>query len=86
MPVLAELYIRELEHSYHGNRAPLGLFLHGARLVGYPEVGLQYQAFLRYALSLPDVWVVTISEVGDEGIGDGPGCSKHSLIYLPKTP
>lgn len=49
--------------NYNGNRAPVGVYLHAARLVGSQEVADQYSAFFRFALSLPDVWVVTVSEV-----------------------
>ncbi|KAL4425709.1 hypothetical protein ABPG75_009725 [Micractinium tetrahymenae] len=60
---ITELYIRELKRNYNGNRAPVGVYLHAARLIGSQEVADQYSAFFRYALSLPDVWVVTIAEV-----------------------
>lgn len=66
------MYMRELRRTYSGNRAPVALFLHAARLIGSQEVADQYAAFFAYALSLPNTWVVTISEVRS-----GTGAIKH---------
>ncbi len=61
--------MRELLRKYNSNRAPVGVYLHAARLVGSQDVADQYSAFFRSALALPDVWVVTVSEVGCSGGG-----------------
>lgn len=61
--------MRELLRKYNSNRAPVGVYLHAARLVGSQDVSEQYSAFFRAALALPDVWVVTVSEVGQSGAG-----------------
>lgn len=70
-PHAAELCMRELLRKYNSNRAPVGVYLHAARLVGSQDVSEQYSAFLRAALALPDVWVVTVSEVGGGHVGTG---------------
>ena len=57
-------YRRELERSYAGNRAPLGLFLHAEMLARWPAHQAQLRAFLRWALAREHVWAVTVSEVG----------------------
>lgn len=60
--------MRELRRAYTSNRRPIGVYLHAARLVGSQQVADQYSAFFRHALSLPDVWVVTVSEVRRRGV------------------
>ena len=69
------MYISQLLRNYRGNRAPVGLYLHAAGMVGSQALADQYSAFFQYALTLPDVWVVTVSEVRRAGgLGwAGPG-------------
>ena len=57
-----EAYTRELHRNYFGNRAPLGLFLHAGLAANSVN---SINDFIRYALSLDDVWFVTNSQLLD---------------------
>jgi len=52
---------KALERRYHGNRAPLGIFLHGFSLLRHTE---QLSGWIaRTRATHPDVWFVTMSEL-----------------------
>jgi len=57
-------YQQEFERSYNGNRAPLGIHLQAGMLLAFSEHQDQLNRFFDWALAHDNVWLVTISEVG----------------------
>lgn len=61
---LYEAYKQEFDRNYNGNRAPLGVYIHAAWLMN-PTRNAAMHSFIQYALSKPDVWFVTPTDVLD---------------------
>jgi peptidoglycan/xylan/chitin deacetylase (PgdA/CDA1 family) len=57
------IYSREFDRLYHGNRAPLGIYLHAAWLLQGSHHVNGMNEFIRYALGHEHVWFVTASQL-----------------------
>jgi peptidoglycan/xylan/chitin deacetylase (PgdA/CDA1 family) len=62
---LYTLYKTMFDQRYNGNRAPLGIFFHAARLIGWPEGMDELNRFIEYAMTKENVWLVTASQAMD---------------------
>ncbi|KAL4424144.1 hypothetical protein ABPG75_001445 [Micractinium tetrahymenae] len=60
-----ELYKLQFDERYNGNRAPLGIYLHAAWLIADGSRADKLNAFLEYAMSHDNVFLVTVSQVLD---------------------
>ncbi|KAL4438527.1 hypothetical protein ABPG77_000175 [Micractinium sp. CCAP 211/92] len=60
-----ELYKLQFDQRYSGNRAPLGIYLHAAWLIADGSRADRLNAFLEYAMSHDNVFLVTVSQVLD---------------------
>lgn len=62
---LYEFYKTQFDNRYYGNRGPMAIFLHAARLIADPAGSDQVNRFLEYAATKENVWFVPITEVLD---------------------
>lgn len=60
-----ELYKLQFDERYNGNRAPLGIYLHAAWLIADGSRADRLNAFLEYAMTHDNVFLVTVSQVLD---------------------
>lgn len=62
---LLELFQSNLLARYHGNRAPMGIWLHASQWLPNDDNVSAMNDFLEWALQMPDVWVVGTSSLVD---------------------
>ncbi|EFN50750.1 hypothetical protein CHLNCDRAFT_59447 [Chlorella variabilis] len=76
-----ELYKDEFDKRYNGNRAPLGIYIHAAWIIADPARAEMVNQFLEYAMTQPNVFLVTASQVLDWMKNPVPASQ-----YSPKCP
>ncbi|GAB4813456.1 hypothetical protein N2152v2_000502 [Parachlorella kessleri] len=82
---MTDIFVREFDRRYNGNRAPVGIFIHAAWLIAEPEHSGQINAFIDYAMSHDNVYLATITQVID-WIKDPVKASQYSHPCNDQSP
>lgn len=65
MDGLTQFIIRNFKRHYYSNRAPFGFYLHASWFVTHENAFEAYLGFLDYLQTLPDVMIVSATQVLD---------------------